>query len=300
MHEPLSLILLANGFIPGRDIAVPEGREFVYYWAGPLFLSFGVLSLGLWFARVRHVQTGPARALLWVSAGCLAVSCTAWGIGAHQETGVFYPGWVSWFAFPGLLVLAVGWWLVWHQLTRPGPLRPRLEVGAWCLTVGYAVWWLTWLTNDLNWMHWGWQKSIVLTMPWLWAGACGLVVWGSDWRERSAASRQIRAACIVGAVGGLVVLWLVSLIATVVVRIFAEGVPDLIRRGPLDRELQILVSTALFGVFAFAGAALGTWLRRGAWQTAEQTPAGAENGLLPNPGDPQPSPTVPPASTSSG
>lgn len=298
MHEPLPLTLFANGFIPGRGIAVPEGREALYYWAAPVFLSLGVLVFGLWVARVRNVRTGPARAPLWAGAGFLAVSYSAWGIGAHQETGVFHPGWASWFAFPILLALAVGWWTVWLRLARPGPLRPRLEVLSWCLTVGYFSWWLACLTNDLNWMHWNWSKSLALTMPWLWAGAFGLVVWGGCWRDRSAASLQIRGACIVGAVGGLVVMWLGSLIAGgVLVALWQAGtvserVLD-VRRGFMNRDLQLFVSMVALGAFAFGGAALSTWLRRGAWRVAENDPVPHQDEL------PSAS-AASPASTSSG
>lgn len=282
MHEPL-LPLLANGFVPGRDIGVPEGREAVYHWAGPILLSLAILVLGLWLARVRHVRTGSARALVWAGVGFLVVSCTAWGLGAHEGTGVFYPGWASWWAFPILASLAGVWWLARVRLARLGPLRPRLEVIAWCSTVGFVCWWISWLTSDLNWMHWSWQKSIVLTAPWLWAGACGFVIWSCWWSELSEARRRIRAACIVGGIGGFVAACLVNSLAGI---LLGWGRPH-----RLDRGLSLLLSAAAFGVFVFGGAAISVWLRRGAWIETQVAPVADE---------PQSSPAPEPVSTSSG
>ena len=112
-------------------VTVPEGREWLYEWAGPTFLALGVVAGGLWLARGRSTGTGPARALLWAAAGCLAVSYSAWWVWAHRGDVVLEPGWAAWaaVAMPWLWVAASAAvvWRGWRRVHPPVAARPSPE-----------------------------------------------------------------------------------------------------------------------------------------------------------------------------
>lgn len=76
-------------------IEIPEGREPLYQWAGPVFLALAIVSLGLWLVRFRSARSGRVRALLWAGAGCLVVSLSAWWVWENRDAGLIEYGWVS-------------------------------------------------------------------------------------------------------------------------------------------------------------------------------------------------------------
>jgi apolipoprotein N-acyltransferase len=80
---------------PYYRVTVPPGREPVYEWAPVAFLALAVLSVGWWLVRSRTVRTGPGRALLWLAAGGLAVSYSAWWVWSHRYAGTIAGDWMS-------------------------------------------------------------------------------------------------------------------------------------------------------------------------------------------------------------
>jgi hypothetical protein len=285
MPKPLPLGLLANGVIPGRTFGVPEGREAVYHWAGPVSFSLAVLVLGLWLVRVRNARTGAARALLWAGAGCLAVGASARGIETHQGSGVFYPAWAL--AFPVLVGIAVTWWILSRQLSRSDTIRPRLESLAAYLAVGFFGWWFYWVVSDTNWWALrGFGIWATVMMPWLWAGAFGAVVCAGWWKKRSPESRRIQSASMTGAGGGFLAWYGACMVRLV----FTD------RR---DHEPSITGLT-LFGIFVLGGAWIGARLgvRSIGTQRANDVPTGGDP--LPDQRASPPSPAGSPANTSSG
>jgi hypothetical protein len=179
-----------------------------------------------------------------------------------------------------------------RRLARPGPLRVRLEVFAWCLTVGFFGWWFIRQTSDLNWMHWSLAKSIILTMPWLWAGVFGTVVWGCWCREISEAQRRIRAACVIGAASGLVTLGAIG----VVVR--PQFNP--LRSTELSRDQELFLSTVVLGAFVFGGATLCVWWKRCAWTVEKRTDPATGDDPEPTRSELQSLPTAAPPAPPAG
>jgi hypothetical protein len=91
----LSVTVWGNMPAPSYRVTVPAGRAALYEWAGPAFLALAAAAAGLWLARARTVRTGPARALLWLAAGCLSVSFAAWWVWSNRREGLIGPGMMS-------------------------------------------------------------------------------------------------------------------------------------------------------------------------------------------------------------
>jgi hypothetical protein len=107
----------------GYYVRVPEERESVYQWAGPLFLALALAAAGVWLARFSRVRSPVARALLWATAGFAAASLTAWCIWANRENGAVN---VSWLASatvyaPCLWILGSAIFIAygWRSIRRP-------------------------------------------------------------------------------------------------------------------------------------------------------------------------------------
>jgi hypothetical protein len=87
MRTQLLPALWANLGPPSYRVEIPASREPVYEYAAPVFLSLAIVAGGLWIARSRSIRTPLARTLLWVFAGCLAVSLTAHWIWVNRHSG---------------------------------------------------------------------------------------------------------------------------------------------------------------------------------------------------------------------
>jgi hypothetical protein len=92
------LTVSGNMPAPSYPVRAPEGRAPLYGWAVPVFLALAAAAAGLWLARARTVRTGPGRALLWLTAGCLSISFAAWWVWSNRREGLIGPGLVSWAA----------------------------------------------------------------------------------------------------------------------------------------------------------------------------------------------------------
>ena len=118
----------ANMGSPSYYVSVPAGREWVYEWAAPAFLTLAALAAGWWLIRARSVRTGGARGPLWVVGGCLAVSYSAAWLWAHRDDQIPSPSWADWAAvtMPWLwagaccLVAVAGW----RRVHPPDPPKP--------------------------------------------------------------------------------------------------------------------------------------------------------------------------------
>lgn len=76
---------LANTAPPLYQAYIPNGQEWFFETAGPIFLALAVIMLGWWLLRFRTVQTTPSRVLLLAGVGILALSYTAFWIWFHRD-----------------------------------------------------------------------------------------------------------------------------------------------------------------------------------------------------------------------
>jgi hypothetical protein len=114
--------LLANMVRTSRPdsyrVQIPPGRELAYEFAAPVFLSLAIASAGLWLVRGRRLRVEVRRALLWLSAGGLAVGYSSWWVWEHRGVWAVPMGWAA-----GLAVYMPALWILFSAVVLIGGMR---------------------------------------------------------------------------------------------------------------------------------------------------------------------------------
>jgi hypothetical protein len=113
----MCVALFGNMPPPSYLVTLPPGREWVYEVAAWVFAALAMAASGLWFVRRRTLQPSSRRALLWLTAGSLAVVYSARWLWRHRDGGVVPPDLLASVAFgmPGVwavgsaIVMLAGW-----------------------------------------------------------------------------------------------------------------------------------------------------------------------------------------------